>query len=112
MDKFIVGVPYSNCQFRSKIPCTREDEAIAIAAGASLCGRDTLVFMQNSGIGNSIDVITSLLMPYKIDVEIVYNNRTEPEQHRIMGERCKKILEAVGYDKIRSDKEYIEEHIK
>ncbi|MGZ4135931.1 MAG: hypothetical protein ACXVPC_12295, partial [Tumebacillaceae bacterium] len=34
------------------IPSVREDFAIATAAGARLAGRKSVVFMENSGLGN------------------------------------------------------------
>ena len=37
-----------------------EGEAVAIAAGAWLAGRGTVVMCQNSGLGNAINPLTSL----------------------------------------------------
>ena len=37
-----------------------EGEAVAIAAGAWLAGRKTVVMCQNSGLGNTVNPITSL----------------------------------------------------
>ena len=74
MNELSVGVPFSGCEkyYRVKnIIATREDEAIAIASGAYLCGQKPLVYMQNSGLGNCIDIITSLLKPYNIKFYIV-----------------------------------------
>jgi sulfopyruvate decarboxylase subunit alpha len=34
------------------VPCTREEEAVGLCAGAAFAGRRVLV-MQNSGIGNA-----------------------------------------------------------
>jgi len=103
MSSFFLGVPFSDIE--NKVPridliTTREDESLAIAAGMVLAGGNPLVFMQDSGIGNSLDVITSLLIPYKIDVEILIGHRDTPEHHKIMGENSKKILKLVGYEQI------------
>ena len=37
-----------------------EGEAVAIAAGAWLAGRKTVVMCQNSGLGNAVNPLTSL----------------------------------------------------
>ena len=41
-----------------------EGEAVAIAAGAWLAGRKTVVMCQNSGLGNTVNPITSLNWPF------------------------------------------------
>src|SRR5829696_10422245 len=47
---------------------TREEEAFGIAAGLFLGGARPTVMLQSSGLGNSLNAITSLLVPYKIPV--------------------------------------------
>ena len=81
------------------VPATREDEAMGMAAGAALGGRTPAVFMQNSGLGNSIDAITSLHQLYKLPVLMVISWRGEggkdyPE-HVIMGQVMMSLLEAM-----------------
>lgn len=97
MKNFIVGVPCSGCEEKSEVPCTCEEEAVAMAAGAKLMGRDVLVFMQNSGLGRCVDVITSLLRAYDIDVPLHVYHRSTPEHHRHMGEITEKLMELLGY---------------
>lgn len=92
-----VGVPYSKCPHTSEVPCTREDEAIAFAAGVIIGGGDCSVFMQNSGLGTSVDVIASLLKPYDIKVPMEIHVRHEPEHHRFMGSITYKLMELLGY---------------
>ena len=82
---FVVGIPYSKCEYKSEVPCTREDEAVAFAAGAYLAGKTPLVFMQDSGLGHCIDTITSLIKPYKIKLSFKIRRRTKPEHHSFMG---------------------------
>lgn len=93
MDKIYLGIPCSGCEHESIIPCTREDEAIAIAVGMKLAGIDDVeVFMQNSGWGNCLDIITSLLEAYAIGLLIaVFKGSTTP-QHKLMNEIYKDIL--------------------
>jgi sulfopyruvate decarboxylase subunit alpha len=54
---------------------TREEEAFGIAAGLYLGGRLPTVMLQSSGLGNSLNAITSLLMPYQIPVLMVVSMR-------------------------------------
>ena len=54
---------------------TREEEAFGIAAGLYLGGQRPTVMLQSSGLGNSINALTSLLTPYQIPVLIVISMR-------------------------------------
>ena len=44
----------------------REDSALGLAAGAYLGGRQPVVFMQNSGLGVSMNALVSLHQIYDI----------------------------------------------
>jgi len=71
------------------IPATREDEAIGIAVGAYMGGKRPVVLMQNSGLGNSINALTSLVLLYKIPILLIiswrgYQGKDAPE-HLLMG---------------------------
>lgn len=57
------------------IPITREEEGVGIAAGAYLGGKLPAILMQNSGLGNSINAIKSLLELYKIPVIFIMSHR-------------------------------------
>lgn len=57
------------------IPVTREEEGVGIAAGAYLGGKTPLILMQNSGLGNSINAIKSLLELYEIPVIFMMSHR-------------------------------------
>ena len=57
------------------IPVTREEEGVGIAAGAYICGKTPAILMQNSGLGNSINAIKSLLELYKIPVVFIMSHR-------------------------------------
>jgi len=57
------------------IPLTREEEGIGIAAGAYLGGKTPALLMQNSGLGNSVNAIKSLLHLYKIPVVFIMSHR-------------------------------------
>lgn len=101
MNKLSVGVPFKDCEkfFEDKnIIATREDEAVAVATGFWLAGGEPTVYMQNSGLGNSIDIITSLLKPYGIEFPIVVQHRDSPEHHAFMGKIDSKLMEIMEYE--------------
>jgi sulfopyruvate decarboxylase alpha subunit len=54
---------------------TREEEAFGIAAGLYLGGVRSTVLLQSSGLGNSLNAIASLLLPYQIPVLILISMR-------------------------------------
>src|SRR4030042_1886019 len=45
---------------------TREEEALGIAAGLYLGGALPALLMQSSGLGNALNALGSLLLPYQI----------------------------------------------
>jgi len=57
------------------IPITREEEGVGIAAGAYLGGKTPALLIQNSGLGNSVNAIKSLLQLYKIPVVFIMSHR-------------------------------------
>ncbi len=62
------------------IPVTREEEGIGICAGAYMGGRKPAILMQNSGLGNSINALKSLMELYKFPLVIIISHRgTEGE---------------------------------
>lgn len=68
-----------------------EGEAMAIAAGAYLTGRKTVVICQNSGLGNAVNPITSLNYPFRIPTILITTHRGAPDltdepQHELMGQ--------------------------
>ena len=82
------------------IPATREDEAMGIATGAYLAGKQPVVMMQNSGLGSSINPLASLDILYRIPMLLLiswrgYQGKDAPE-HLIMGEAMLKLLDALG----------------
>lgn len=80
-------------------PAPREDSACSTAVGAYLGGARPLVAMQNSGFGQSINAICSLVIPYRIPLVILVSWRGEPgkdaPEHDIMGDAFPKLLEAL-----------------
>ncbi|PIV43756.1 MAG: hypothetical protein COS26_00110 [Candidatus Nealsonbacteria bacterium CG02_land_8_20_14_3_00_40_11] len=107
---FVSGVPcgvqkyiianFSNNSKIKHIPATRESEALGIATGAFLSGERPIVYMQNSGLMNSINDINSLLIPYKIPILLLVTLRGAPgedaPQHLINGRSTIRILDTIG----------------
>ncbi len=89
---------------KSHIIAANEGNAAAIAAGHYLAtGEPALVYMQNSGIGNIVNPVTSLLDPkvYSIPVLFLIGWRGEPgindePQHVKQGEVTLDLLETLG----------------
>src|SRR5256885_2062245 len=113
---FFTGVPCSYLE--APIACleksgpylaaTREDEAMAIASGAWMGGKKLpVVFMQNSGLGNCINVIASLHQSYEIPVLLVvswrgHHGKDAPE-HILMGAVMPDLLNLFKVDNERLD---------
>jgi len=73
------------------VGAANEGEAVAIAAGAWLAGRKTVVMCQNSGLGNTVNPLTSLNFPFRIPTLMIVTWRGQPglkdePQHELMGQ--------------------------
>ena len=81
------------------VGAANEGEAVAIAAGARLGGKDSVVMFQNSGLGNAVNPLTSLTFPFRLPVLVVTTWRGEPggehdePQHEVMGEITPRLFE-------------------
>lgn len=92
------------------VPATIEGEAIAIAAGARMAGHNPVVMLQNSGLGNIVNPVTSLLSVYRIPALIIVTWRAAPNlkdaaQHTIMGQITPDLLRLLGipYEILKDD---------
>ncbi|MGR3318809.1 MAG: sulfopyruvate decarboxylase subunit alpha [Candidatus Anammoxibacter sp.] len=119
---FFTGVPCSNLKSvieeltndRSVvyISSTREDEAVGIAGGAYLAGKTPAVLMQNSGLGNSLNTLTSFSLIYNIPCLILmgwrgHDGHDAPE-HFVMGGINKELLDVTGVSYFVFEKDNIE----
>ena len=82
------------------IPSVREDVAVGIASGAYMAGKTPVVLMQNSGLGQCLNALTSLNLIYKLPCLLIVtwrglNGKDAPE-HLVMGKACAKLLDNVG----------------
>ncbi len=97
-EKFVSALHSSGFDFFCGVPCSllagvlgileehpaagyvsvvREDAALGLAAGAALGGGSPVVFMQNSGLGVSVNALTSLNRMYELPVLLVISWRGE-----------------------------------
>jgi phosphonopyruvate decarboxylase len=85
----------------SYVGAASEGEAVAIASGAWLAGRRTVVMCQNSGLGNAVNPLTSLNAPFKIPTLFITTWRGEPgiadePQHEMMGRITQDLVSLMG----------------
>lgn len=79
---------------------TREDEAVAVVAGAYLGGRRGAVLLQSSGFGNILNALGSLAIPYQLPFLLFVSMRGGlGEFNRVqvpLGRAVPDILETLG----------------
>jgi phosphonopyruvate decarboxylase len=107
---FYTGVPCSfltpfinraiSSNMTDYVGAASEGEAVAIAAGAWLAGRKTVVMCQNSGLGNCINPLTSLNYPFRIPTLLITTWRGQPgvhdePQHELMSQITQSMMEMV-----------------
>jgi sulfopyruvate decarboxylase alpha subunit len=107
---FFTGVPDSTLASVLKVlesdprylyvPSVREDNAVGMAVGAYLGGRNPVVLMQNSGLGHCLNALTSLASLYKIPLLLIVGWRgadaCDAPEHTLMGSASPTLLTAVG----------------
>ncbi len=81
------------------IPAVRENSALGVASGAYLAGKSSAVLIQNSGLGNVVNALTSFNLIYKIPVLLFvtwrgYEGNDAPE-HIIMGAKMLPLLDTL-----------------
>lgn len=78
------------------VPAVREDIAVGLAAGAYLAGKTPVVYMQNSGLGYSLEAIASLHLIYSFPTLflVTYRGPKDPgmEEHLVMGQHTEELL--------------------
>jgi sulfopyruvate decarboxylase subunit alpha len=91
-------------QHRGLLIVSRDDNAIGVAAGASLAGQYPVVLMPSSGLGQSVAAIASLVVPYRIPMLLVVSLRgANPEAGRdnmIMGRLTEPLLDGLGIEAV------------
>src|SRR5579883_628221 len=107
----MVGVPCSSMtglinaaqrgEILSYVNAPNEGEAVAFAAGRWLGGNLCATIFQNSGLGNAVNALTSLIRLYEIPTLILCGWRGRPgfhdePQHRLMGSITDGLFSMVG----------------
>lgn len=81
------------------VAAANEGNALATAVGAALAGSRSYVMLQNSGLGNLINPLTSLVMTYRVPVLTFVSLRgwpdpkTDEPQHEVMGPSTQPMIE-------------------
>lgn len=101
------------------IIASNEGEAVAVASGAYLGGKKSVVLMQNSGLTNALSPLTSLNYTFKIPILGFVSLRGEPHlndepQHELMGVITENLLETarVNWEYLSNDLNEFKEQMK
>lgn len=97
----ILSPLYSALQLRAGLlTVAREDNAVGVAAGAALAGRFPVVIIQNSGLGQSVNALASLVVPYRLGMLLIVSLRgTGPDptqENLVMGRLTAPLLDGLG----------------
>jgi sulfopyruvate decarboxylase TPP-binding subunit len=104
--KHLIVVPATGLEFvfghfeaqGSLVYATREEEAIAIAAGLSLGGEKTIVIMAQSGLGNALNAVFTLADAYRIyfPILVCFRGKQDPNLvQRVSARQTHLVLEAL-----------------
>jgi sulfopyruvate decarboxylase alpha subunit len=78
----------------------REEEGVGIITGEYMGGRRGVLMMQGAGLGNCVNALASLAIPYQIPFLMLISQRGELGEfnacHVVMGKALRGILEALG----------------
>jgi sulfopyruvate decarboxylase alpha subunit len=98
-DSVLSGVIAALIERRLYVPAVREDEAVAMAAGAFMGGRIPVVLMQNSGLGTSLNALISLnliyLQPCLLMISWRGQDGKDAPEHVVMGQVLPNLLDLV-----------------
>ena len=101
------GVPCSRIKDKINdvnVPCANEEQAFGLAAGCILAGKKPIVYLQTSGLGRCIDILTSLYLPYKIPYpNLILSVRTSPKHHYYIFKITKPLLKMLRYSSSKID---------
>lgn len=92
--KALINYAINDCDY---VMAANEGDAVAVASGAKIGGKKSVVLMQNSGLTNATSPITSLNFTFKLPVLGFVSLRGEPgvkdePQHELMGQITEKML--------------------
>lgn len=92
--KYLINYAINECDY---VMAANEGDAVAIASGAYLGGKKSVVLMQNSGLTNATSPLTSLNYTFQLPVLGFVSLRGEDglgdePQHELMGQITEKML--------------------
>lgn len=85
------------------LPVCNEADAIAMSAGMSMAGRKNAVFLQNSGLANSVSPLSSLQYIFDIPCLMLMGYRgsgPDEPQHELMGKITESMLLSLGVEPV------------
>lgn len=93
--KSLINYAINECDY---VAAANEGDAVAIASGAYLGGKKSVVLMQNSGLTNAVSPLTSLNYPFRIPLLGFVSLRGEmgiqdEPQHKLMGQITMQLLD-------------------
>src|ERR1044072_8902660 len=98
-DSILGGIIAELMQRQLYTPAVREDEAVAMAAGAYMAGKVPAVLMQNSGLGTSLNTLVSLNMIYRQPCLLLISWRgfqgQDAPEHLVLGETMPSLLDTM-----------------
>ena len=87
----------------------REEEGIGIITGEYFGGRFGVLMMQSAGMGNCVNALASLAIPYQIPFLMIISQRGELGEfnacHVTLGKALRSILDALGIHHFTVDRE-------
>lgn len=97
------------------VPAPREDVAVGVASAASLAGAPGVALLQNSGLGNVVNTLTSFNLIYRIPVLLIVSWRGrdggDAPEHRIMGQTTGRLLDLLQVPWQVLGRDTVEEHL-
>ncbi len=79
---------------------TREEEAVGIAVGIGLGGGRPVAMMQTSGLGNALNALASVAVPYQVPLVLLISQRGEGGEWNVAqvagGRLVRPALDALG----------------
>ncbi|MGW3123457.1 thiamine pyrophosphate-binding protein [Streptomyces sp. NPDC001107] len=93
----------------------REDNAVGVATGSAMAGHSPVVLMQNSGLGQSVNALASLVVPYQVPLLFIVGMRGTDEdrtsENEVMGRLTEPLLSAAGIPAARLSGQLLEEQV-
>lgn len=80
------------------VECTDEIEAFALAYGASLTGKKSVVYMQDSGFCKCLNILLGLYSASAMPFPLLYLSvRTKPNYHNFVSNHVFSFLNLINY---------------